>query len=239
LTEPAVGNTIATVKPRLSPMAEIVLELAAPCKQEVAGLPRAAARARVSYIAPGAARGVDGPWMDFVAPLGPVEAGELAWYLESYPEWPFGPFKDRARKLEESLLRWGRQLFDALPGQADQAQAARAFRDGQGPAGQPIERRITILVDDRGGDGEAAAMLLALPWELLADDRGYLFEGKLTAPTPPTKPAHWQRCGGLRRPWAPAPPWRLPRRITLPWGTLAPSRSSSPSAPSTPRRLPR
>ncbi len=164
------------------PMAELVLEFTAPRKHELGGLHRAAARARTSYRPPGGSRGVDGPWTDFLAPLGPIEAGELTWYLESYREWPFGPFKDRARKLEESLPRWGRLLFDALPGLADQAQAARAFRDGKGnPAGQPIERRITILVDDRGGDGEAAAMLLALPWELLADDRGYLFEGKLRA----------------------------------------------------------
>jgi hypothetical protein len=167
------------------PMAELVFEFTAPRKHDEGGLHRAAARARVSYRLTGAGSSrarVEGPWIDFIAPLGPIEARELAWYLESYPGWPFGTFKDRARKLEASLPRWGRQLFDALPGLADQAQAVRGFRDGKGhPRGQPIERRVTVLVDDRGGDGEAAAMLLALPWELVADERGYLFEGKLRA----------------------------------------------------------
>ena len=136
----------------------------------------------MSYRPAGTARGVDGAWTDFIAPIGPIEAEELAWYLESYVVWPFGTFRDRARKIEESLPRWGRMLFDALPGQTGQAQAARDWRDGKGsPAGERIERRVTILVDARDADGEAAAMLLALPWELLADGDGYLFEGKLRA----------------------------------------------------------
>jgi len=32
---------------------------------------------------------------------------ELRWYLEKYAVWPSEYFRDRARKVEQSLAEWG------------------------------------------------------------------------------------------------------------------------------------
>src|SRR5262249_24481827 len=88
----------------------------------------------------------------------------------------------RAKVIEASLLAWGRKLFDAVIGWPEARTAFEIFRSAS-----KVERRITLLVDDRGPDEgrvarlEAAAMLFALPWELLADDEGYLFQSNLKA----------------------------------------------------------
>ncbi len=162
------------------PMAELVIQLKKPRVHEEAGTSRAAAEAEVLYRPAGGGRGIEGPPADFVAPLGPIEANELRWYLEAYGIWPFGTFKDRAAAVEADLPRWGRRLFDATLGRPEALRAFEAWRNAAG-----VERRVTVLVDDRGGPPEtqparkkAAAMLLALPWEILADPAGhYLFEG--------------------------------------------------------------
>jgi hypothetical protein len=44
-------------------------------------------------------------WL-FVAPLGPIEAEELRWYLEKFAIWPSEYFGNRARKVEENLVKW-------------------------------------------------------------------------------------------------------------------------------------
>lgn len=51
---------------------------------------------------------------EFEAPLGPIEAGELQWYLESYYKWPSDAFEARARQLEQQLPNWGAALWFAL-----------------------------------------------------------------------------------------------------------------------------
>jgi len=158
------------------PLAELVIEFEEPRIYGEAGTRRAAAKARVRYEPAGEGRRLDGRRADFVAPLGPSEATELRWYLEAYGLWPFGVFKTRAKTLEASLPAWGRKLFDAILGRPEGPAAFEAWRN----AGR-VDRRITVLVDERDGNGEAAAMLLALPWELLADEQGYLFEGNLKA----------------------------------------------------------
>jgi hypothetical protein len=48
-----------------------------------------------------------------IAPIGPIEAGELSWYLEHYAIWPSHYFRDRARKVEENLVKWGQLLHEA------------------------------------------------------------------------------------------------------------------------------
>src|SRR6185437_2914567 len=164
------------------PLAELLIALESPRIHEAEGIRRAAALARVSYLPAGGGRGIDGRTIDFIAPLGPIEATDLRWYLEAYGIWPFGTFKDRAKAIEASLPAWGKKLFDAVVARPEVRPAFDAWRD----AGN-VDRRITVLVDDRGPDdtrparAEAAAMLLALPWVLLADDAGYLFEGALRA----------------------------------------------------------
>ena len=79
---------------------------------------------------------------------------------------------------------WGRALYDRTLGTG--AEEVSAWRRAEGQA-----RRVVVEVDDPGPamgaqsapemDGAGAASLLALPWELLADQQGYLFEGGLGA----------------------------------------------------------
>lgn len=45
--------------------------------------------------------------------LGP----ELAWYLENYLEYPFGPNQSRAERVIKALGQWGRQAFGLLFGE--------------------------------------------------------------------------------------------------------------------------
>ena len=49
----------------------------------------------------------------FPAPLGVVETDELRWYLEVYPGWPLGVFRERAMQIEGQLRAWGEALFAA------------------------------------------------------------------------------------------------------------------------------
>jgi tetratricopeptide (TPR) repeat protein len=166
------------------PMAELVIELDEPHFHDEAGTPRAAANARVEYLPPAGARVARGRRLDFIAPLGRLEADDLHWYLEAYPLWPFGVFAERAKGIESNLQVWGKKLFDAVLGREESRSAVEDWRKARG-----VAHRITVRVDDRGGDDDAtraarraaAATLLALPWELLADDAGYLFEGALKA----------------------------------------------------------
>jgi hypothetical protein len=62
---------------------------------------------------------------NFTAPLGPIEAEDLRWYLESYYLWPVGVFAERAKWIEVQLPKWGQQLYAAARG-AKLAQAALA-----------------------------------------------------------------------------------------------------------------
>src|SRR5262249_49480213 len=100
------------------------------------------------------------------------------WYLERYPGWPFGTFRERARELETKLPEWGRALCERTLGTAPEQEAA--WRRAAGS-----ERRIVIEVEDADGatsaESAGAAALLALPWEPLADAEGCLFGGGLGA----------------------------------------------------------
>jgi tetratricopeptide (TPR) repeat protein len=123
----------------------------------------------------------------FTAPLGPIEADDLAWYLESYWRWPVGTFAQRAREIEERLPVWGRALFAA----ALAPPSARAQLAAWLNTPEQVQRRFSVLVNDQllegappeeqGAASEGATLLLALPWELLHDDAdqqgGYLFLG--------------------------------------------------------------
>ena len=105
----------------------------------------------------------------FESPLGPVEQAELSWYLGTWSTWPAGPGSKRACKVEDSLVEWGRSLLGAVL-QADED--ARMWRDWIGVRGN---RRVVIKVSGSG------AGVLELPWELLADERGFVFAGRKRA----------------------------------------------------------
>ena len=146
---------------------------------------RASAHARLVYepATPGQPRlHSEGSWR-FIAPLGPIEAEDLRWYLEKYAIWPSGVFQDRARKVEENLVRWGQLLYkEAMPSDYT-ANVLKAWAHIVGNAG----RRFSVQADasleagaskaDEEAAKEAGNTLLGLPWELLHDGRGFLFQG--------------------------------------------------------------
>ncbi|SPF34268.1 TPR domain protein [Candidatus Sulfopaludibacter sp. SbA4] len=160
-----------------SSIAELVLELSDPGIDLSDGKRRATATARLTYNPPDGSRAVEGQRFPFTAPLGPIESGELAWYLERYINWPSGVFQDRAHRVEAALPGWGQALvpqgFLPLFTQASASQAERRFTikvDKDLMAGATPERQKEA--------DEAATLLLSLPWELIHDGKGFLFQGK-------------------------------------------------------------
>ena len=174
-----------TAQPKAEPVEELVLELTDLKFHEQDGVRRASARARLVYE-PATAEKRDvhseQSWR-FVAPIGPIEAEELRWYLEKFAVWPSEYFRDRARKVEENLVRWGQLLHGAALPAARTANVLQAWAQIDGHAG----RRFSVEVDASLEDGapaagveaarECATLLLGLPWELLHDGDAFLFQG--------------------------------------------------------------
>jgi hypothetical protein len=165
------------------PLADLVLELISPSLDTTGGTTRAQASARLVFH-PAAGEPQHGDAFQFIAPLGPIEAGDLRWYLESYFRWTSDVFRDRAKRIEKQLPAWGRQLFDAALAVPEAQSSLQSWRR---PDTQSL-RRFTVMVDAPTGDGnppddatsaaqQAATLLLALPWELIHDQQGYLFQG--------------------------------------------------------------
>lgn len=148
----------------------------------------------------------------FTAPLGVIEAEDLRWYLEEYFVWPVGVFRERAARIEAQLPQWGRALYHASLTSPAAQEALTAWQQ----ASEGAERRFSVFVErelPEEADGqeekvasEAAAELLALPWELLHDGRGFLFHGKY--------PVRVRRQLPNRHP-QPVRPARLPIRVLL------------------------
>jgi hypothetical protein len=167
------------------PVEDLLLELRDPHIQTIEGKRRAAATATLVYDpADPAARRVESRRFTFTAPLGPIEADDLRWYLESYYLWPTGVFKARAECIEAQLPQWGQDLYHAVVATQHAQEALHAWQH----AAAGVERRFSVLVDSDRPDAsspkaqaaakEAATGLLALPWELLHDGRSYLFQGQ-------------------------------------------------------------
>ncbi|MCI5224701.1 MAG: CHAT domain-containing protein, partial [Candidatus Electrothrix sp. AR4] len=90
-----------------------------------------------------------------------------------------GWFKDRAGKTEKNLSTWGQALYQAaLSGES----AREPFEAWQSQNGA---RRFSVQVDFEAPEGskddaqlhEAATDLLALPWEIMHNGKGYLSQG--------------------------------------------------------------
>ncbi|MBV8857162.1 MAG: tetratricopeptide repeat protein [Acidobacteria bacterium] len=171
--------------PASQPVEELILKLDDLKVLTEGGKRRARAVARLVYEpADTAAPAVEGKRFNFTAPLGLLEAEELRWYLEEFYVWPIGIFQERAARVEERLPEWGRALYDA----ALAPQAAQETLQAWQQAGVEGERRFSVFVERELSEGaspeeqaaadEAAAELLALPWELLHDGRGFLFHGQ-------------------------------------------------------------
>ena len=172
-------------QPKAEPLEELVLELTDLKFHEQDGVRRASARARLVYEpATTGQREVasERSWR-FIAPIGPIEAGELRWYLEKFAIWPSEYFRNRARQVETNLIEWGKQLYAAALPAEHTGNVLQAWARIGGNAG----RRFSIHLDaeleagapeaDTQTAREAATQLLGLPWELLHDRDGYLFQG--------------------------------------------------------------
>ncbi|MBF0369520.1 MAG: tetratricopeptide repeat protein [Magnetococcales bacterium] len=162
---------------------ELTLELENPRLEKLEGKERGVAEARLIYQPSGGARAIRSAKFKFTAPIGPIEADKLRWYLEDYYLWPTGPFKTRAEEVERALPEWGAALYwGAVGGDVNLAPLASWERVPVGKA-----RRFSVYVDDRAVTGadekttaevkQAATTLMGLPWELAYDQRGYLFQG--------------------------------------------------------------
>lgn len=169
----------------IKPVEELVLTLADPGIVTGEGKRRAQATATLVYEpARDGARNIVSRRFLFTAPLGPIEAADLKWYLESYYLWPVGVFRERAGGIERQLPGWGRDLYEAALGDEEAREALAAWQQ----AADGAERRFSVQVDsdlpkgapeeDQAMAREAATELLSLPWELLHDGRTWLFQGK-------------------------------------------------------------
>lgn len=179
------ADVASTPQPQAEPLEELVLELTDLKFHEQDGKRRASARARLIYepAAPGQREVASTQQWRLIAPIGPIETEELRWYLEKYAIWPSHYFRDRARKVEENLVQWGRLLHEAAMPLTYTANVMNAWSRVDGHAG----RRFSIYVDAALEAGapeteiaaarEAATLLLGLPWELLHDGDAYLFQG--------------------------------------------------------------
>lgn len=207
---PDDAQRIADVAP--PPVEELAFELNDLRLETADGKRRARAVARLIYEpADPLVDSVESRRYAFTAPLGPIEAEELRWYLEEYFVWPAGIFRERAERLEARLPEWGQALYGAALSSPVAQEALAAWLQAGG-----AERRFSVFVErelpegaseeEQGAASEAAAELLALPWELLHDGQGFLFHGK--------HPVRVRRRLPNRR-RQPARPTRLPIRALL------------------------
>ncbi|MBI5832310.1 MAG: CHAT domain-containing protein, partial [Armatimonadetes bacterium] len=177
-----------TAQPQAEPLEELVLELTdLQVAIDAEGKRRASATARLVYEPATTGQQVvhsQSRWR-FTAPLGPIEAGELRWYLEKYAVWPSHYFRDRAQQVETDLVTWGTLLHEAAMPAAHCANVMAEWAKTGSHAG----RRFSVSVDPALLAGateaeiiaakEAATLLLGLPWELLYDTakKTFLFQG--------------------------------------------------------------
>jgi hypothetical protein len=174
-----------TQQPKAEALEELVLELTDLKFHEQDGVRRASARARLVYEpgTPGQPEVKSTQGWRFIAPLGPIEAEELRWYLEKFAIWPSEFFRPRARKVEESLAKWGQLLHKAALPREYTENVMKAWAR----IGDEVGRRFSVYVDATLEAGapdtdvvtarEAGTLLLGLPWELLHDGEGFLFQG--------------------------------------------------------------
>jgi hypothetical protein len=186
----AVGKRLpadvpAQPQPKAEPLEELVLELSDLKFHEQDGVRRASAHARLVYepATPGQREVVSEHIWRFIAPIGPIEAEELRWYLEKYAIWPSDYFRDRARKVEESLVKLGQLLHEAAlpPARTANVMNAWARIDGDRRRRFSVQVDATLEAETQPAEvetaRESATLLLGLPWELLHNGHTFLFQG--------------------------------------------------------------
>jgi len=105
--------------------------------------------------------------VEVVSPIGFPVSGrpssdlirELAWYLETFLDYPFPPRTEQAEQVVEALGDWGTQAFNALFGSRE---AGRLFDDATRE--HYADLRLRIMSED--------PMVLQWPWEALRDPQG-------------------------------------------------------------------
>ncbi len=172
-------------QPKAEPLEELVLELTDLRFDELDGVRRASARAWLVYepATPGSRNVRSKESWRLVAPIGPIEAEEIRWYLEKYAIWPSSYFDDRAANVKRNLVEWGKLLHAAAMPPEHVANVMKAWARIDSHAG----RRFSVYVDralEAGADDdqqntvkEVETLLLGLPWELLHDGDDFLFQG--------------------------------------------------------------
>ncbi len=167
-----------------APLAELTLRLSEPAMVERDGTHRATAMAALIYQPPNGAPARRSVQYRVTAPLGPIKAGELTWYLERYAIRPSEPFQRRAREVEAALPRWGQALWVVLQASPSTAEPLNAWQ-ARHAAHDRSQRRLSVLVEERHLEGadetaqrqarQAATQWLALPWELLPVGQGMTY----------------------------------------------------------------
>jgi tetratricopeptide (TPR) repeat protein len=174
-----------TAQPKAEPLEELVLELTDLEFREEDGKRRASARARLVYepATPGQPHVHSEQRWRFVAPIGPIEAEELRWYLEKYAIWPSEYFRERARQVEENLVRWGQFLHEEALPVAQTSNVMKAWARVDDHAGRRFSVEVDAVLEEGAPSAkvetarECATLLLGLPWELLHDGHAFLFQG--------------------------------------------------------------
>jgi hypothetical protein len=89
---PSASDRASEPQPKAEPLEELVRELSEFRFQEQDGVRRASARARLVYepATQGQPDVHSAQQWRLIAPIGPIEAEELRWYLEQYAIWPSG-----------------------------------------------------------------------------------------------------------------------------------------------------
>lgn len=102
------------------------------------------------------------PPVSFRIPLEAGDRSEISWYFQEFPEYPFGPARDRAEAVENGFRNLGRLLFETVFAPAPARELLNsAAQDNLG------EYQLTIV--------SGQAQFHSLPWELLnSPETGYL-----------------------------------------------------------------
>ncbi|MGC4043396.1 MAG: CHAT domain-containing protein [Armatimonas sp.] len=126
---------------------------------------------------------VESALFPFRAPIEAIELDDLRWYLEDYARWPGGFVEKRVQQVETDLAEWGKALYREVLAVDEVEEVLLGWSQAEGGAA----RRFSVQIDDRVLRGEPAerrlqaqevgTRLLALPWELLHNDKGFLFQG--------------------------------------------------------------
>lgn len=138
-------------QPVAEPLEELVLELSnlkftdLDVDAEVKGTARASADAQLIYepATQGQRSIVSKQKWRFIAPIGPIEASELKWYLEQYAIWPSEYFAPRAREVEKNLKKWGELLYKAVMPPELVSDVLTAW----GRIEQKANRRFSVYID--------------------------------------------------------------------------------------------